>query len=1143
MLKPFLIVGVGGSGGKTLRSLRKVLRTRLDQVGWQGDFPQCWQLIHVDTPLKQEDGPFPVLPDNDYLGLVTDNLLYTDIYDQVFTKAGLKNHLHDLEKVMPDPNSVPANIRDGAGRYRGIGRQIALSNLDRIGTRIETAIKQINSAGGTLKELSTAFGVKNITGAYPPPQIIVITSMAGGSGAGQFIEVTEAIKSAINPKSLEAGEIFSIIYSPDIFNDLSLNNSDPSFSANTMLSMAEMLSGLWSGGPDEAERALYTSRGISLTDSTDPRATLGPAFNYIVGKENGAGVNFKNQIETYSAVSHSIAKWVVDAQVQSELTQYAVANWHATATSITNTPDSTRLKDENSQAPAFSSFGFGRVSLGMDYFKDYASERLARSTIDQLLFKHTETDREFKEKDDWGWIQSNAERAFNDFITDLNLYEEDFSSGENNQVIDALRPLDEFYNQRVLFVNQITDYASEGVDPKSGTKAISDWQDSIILAYGQFETSYAEKIKVARHEKIRLWCDSIQTDVLAGVARYSAMYGVPVTVNLLKLLQESLLRASQQLENQGKSMQAYAANYRTNIASALNNISPTSQVRIDHPDVMEAIQTNCDSNLYSVIEAELLIEVSQLLLDFLKNYVDPLTQSLKIGYEDLKSNIQSTKESENQGFNTWPEMDSPNVPPKFYPPENEKVLINVDEYPEILKRELQATNKIKEGEALVNSVQEIVIGSLAGEVVGQTTPLDGIVQIDRKWTPVEQWARNNRSLPPTKAVFKFQSKPAVFVERVNEWTKRKGLSINSFINQTLKVYLNPSGDEYQTRLSKFELAFTEAFTRSAPLVSLDPGLLLSVHDRNTKDHNVLVSTIPFAQGSEEFKIVSKVINAGYPGMDVFKSEWFDSSSDSSNIEIFTQLRTPVQPIVMTSLMKPLWDAWSAASVSKDGRLDFIKWRIARSILATIPTSQKKKMSLMRGWHTARILGQIESIAGMRENNSSTQQEASIWTPGDAKIQIGFVPFPTPLLAGKVVGTDLLGPILRSMIVALAECGEKKSIAPLHPYHRLLDLDPVDNNSSDLFEWVRNGKLPKGAPSPLAERAGTSSDSMQQRKQAIVLHLNSEIEKHDLKISEIESGGLAIRNRPLVWEMRKAYKQTLSDIANLVQTIEDEESGA
>lgn len=61
MLRPFLLIGVGGSGGKTLRVVRDDLTRRLAQAGWEGDLPQAWQFVHIDVP-THADGDDRDLP-------------------------------------------------------------------------------------------------------------------------------------------------------------------------------------------------------------------------------------------------------------------------------------------------------------------------------------------------------------------------------------------------------------------------------------------------------------------------------------------------------------------------------------------------------------------------------------------------------------------------------------------------------------------------------------------------------------------------------------------------------------------------------------------------------------------------------------------------------------------------------------------------------------------------------------------------------------------------------------------------------------------------------------------------------------------------------------------------------------------------
>ena len=87
MLSKFLLVGVGGSGGKTLRALKNNLELRLTQAGWDTGLPAAWQLLHIDSPVIQDGTgfPAPMLPATDYMGLSKAGQKYTDAYQRMMT--------------------------------------------------------------------------------------------------------------------------------------------------------------------------------------------------------------------------------------------------------------------------------------------------------------------------------------------------------------------------------------------------------------------------------------------------------------------------------------------------------------------------------------------------------------------------------------------------------------------------------------------------------------------------------------------------------------------------------------------------------------------------------------------------------------------------------------------------------------------------------------------------------------------------------------------------------------------------------------------------------------------------------------------------------------------------------------------------
>ena len=57
MYKKYVFLGLGGSGGKTLRFLKHELRKWLDENGAADKpMPAGWQFLHIDTPTVP-DGP------------------------------------------------------------------------------------------------------------------------------------------------------------------------------------------------------------------------------------------------------------------------------------------------------------------------------------------------------------------------------------------------------------------------------------------------------------------------------------------------------------------------------------------------------------------------------------------------------------------------------------------------------------------------------------------------------------------------------------------------------------------------------------------------------------------------------------------------------------------------------------------------------------------------------------------------------------------------------------------------------------------------------------------------------------------------------------------------------------------------------
>ena len=138
------------------------------------------------------------------------------------------------------------------------------------------------------------------------PTVIVISSVAGGSGAGQFLDIIEVVKSTAkqNPWS---NQFFSILYAPDVFDQLNVTAGMP---GNALAAIAETMNGFWTDSPSEATLELLKHQGVAPSYGS-AMDRVGAAYPFIVGRSNSK-VTFEDQSAVYNAVATSLTAWITD---------------------------------------------------------------------------------------------------------------------------------------------------------------------------------------------------------------------------------------------------------------------------------------------------------------------------------------------------------------------------------------------------------------------------------------------------------------------------------------------------------------------------------------------------------------------------------------------------------------------------------------------------------------------------------------------------------------------------------------------------------------------------------------------------------------------------------------------------------------
>lgn len=1128
MLRPFLLVGVGGSGGKTLRAVRQALKLKLQQERWEGGWPEAWQFIHVDSPTAQDglEFPAPLLEREDYLSLVPTGVNYASIYNNMAVKAD-KRFKNAIERPLPSAHEVTVPVGLGAGAYRAIGRTIAAAALGDVHSKAKTALTrmQTSTAMSQLSELTRHLGIQ-VSGQVDP-MVIVVSSIAGGSGAGMFIDVSEAVKSAAGGRPW-ADRIFSVLYAPDVFSEI--NNMD-AIAPNALGAIVETMSGYWNNTPSESTDALYKGQGVLTANTVEYR--MGPAFNYIVGRKNGL-VDFKSQSGVYRAVATSLATWMTDDKIQDSLSAYAVANFAAKAVPL---PDNTGLKRENKDAPPFSSLGFARVSLGMERFFEYSGERLAKEALETILNKHLQNDPSLKEKNEDQWKLYFADINEGRFLADSGLNE---LTEENNQLIEAISP--DSTELQAKLKGAIAAAVSQGM-PKDG-HSFNNWVLKICNAYEVNLPGILDDLQNLRLAKTRRWVEEIPEHILRLTSRTISQQGLPVTVELLRrLIDQSKKAATELLEERGRHL-GDAANLQALVSQALGPAATMSAIPQANPAVQQALH-QAQMAFYWRSMADLKEEGSKVLDDLARNFLEPLHRELAGGFVTLRERINDPKLLDGRAnpYSEWPSFKEASVPAKFAPAPNERLLFDHSEYPGQFDQLVVQTINDPSADAKRVVIDQLIMGVYGSDEL-KSLPEDQqwkVVEQTQKWVPIE---RNHqlREGAPQAARFSFLADHTAYVERAKLWLELPGKAFRAALDQTIATYLANQGDsgEQAKRQAKFIKEFEAAVSSANPLVELNSMLLGETHTQVATEKTVVFSAIPVDASDSMYEPLKDILVKLHYWAPGASEKWFvgpGSAAKQRTIDVFTQTGFPMEPVVMSSVMEPIAKTWSQAAGKKVSRGAFMKWRRGRTLAEAIPSHPDVWGQMVRGWYVMRLLNMFEQAA-KDESYEEKGPRVSIWVDTST----GYADFPYPLYYPGVAPVgDLPGIIMESLTIALVNCYEQTSLKPLAPYKRLFKLGDADSEFSELADWVRTGKVTQqGAPTPTADRAGTSSQSFDERQKLCVDWLSKELESFKANMAKAESKD-DVRSYPVTWEIKVEVIRGMETLITTINNIQPEES--
>ncbi len=1136
MMKKFLLIGIGGSGGQTLRFAHHELSLRLRAKGWTSGIPAGWQFLHIDVP-ENADGYGPGVPPvlnapPEYLGLAKFPRNYA-VHDQELCVEGV---LPGMVGWRPDPTAAESRpIWQGAGKRRAIGRVVALNNLNKVASAVDDALTamQSSTAQGELQALAGLLKARDDLDPQRAGRAIIVSSLSGGAGSGGFLDIVELLRSRANaanaPQWLPWAMTF--LYAPDVFGG---GGFESGLHGNSLGALSELLSAFEHTGPIHADEQALLERGGGA--ALEGRRSM--LYNMIIGKENESGVSFADEIAVFRAVGKAVATFMANPMVQSEFDQYLTANWDGPVAEL-------GFSSSRSHENPCSSMGYANVGLGFRLFGEYSSQRLARAAIERLLNGH----ERLRERDDRRpsdvIVRERAGQLRVRFFSDAGLYELNDSGEEHDDVVNAL--LDRAAVEQRLSNIKLELDAEFAKSREKRTPV--EWATAVRDRVEARRQRFAAETQALRVTKAQAWVAEAPRRLADVTAEVLGQEGFDVTIQLLDLLSDQVRDAANELRTEVKSLESSVTKAFKNIEDFFLKVREKA-LNTSHSTFASALGEGV-RGLTGEEKVRVRELAATLLDDFRTGVIPALREALVAAQEELK--YAYTNGITADEIASWP-IDV--VPPALQPAPNEIFLNKVDTFPGLFAEKLEQTLDRPLLDAESGAITEIVSGTWPADAGEDSPKRRRLLIFTQDW----QCADNTVRLPeysPQKAVATLKldpqtedarssTTPSALLKRSEEWVRGRRGEFSRTHTATLGEYLAAAD---KARADQFVQALARALDAARPLVRLNDKAMPLVHPQHEPGMTVAMDQLPIPvghparAGCEELLRRFGVAANRIPGK-------FDETVRLSEVEIATFLDGSVSPLAFASLLAPINVDWNRARLISGERRRFWELRRARPLRSFVPLSPDSQEALVEGWLVARLLGQVKIDAF-----GDSGEGCSIWTPA------GWRKFPRYLLGEHPLNEqEVLPALLESFPLVLLAVSSGRT-EERDAYRRLFDLGfkelpatgadglaPAAEESaqlgtdSDEFEqWVGKGLVPDGAPNPDPAVAGPGEGLAVDRAEALVKNLRETQERYAALRARVVNDEFTLK--PIrSWEIKDLVFQAALDLERRARIAESRSTG-
>ena len=1103
-MRPMIIVGCGGSGGKVVQLLRRELELQLQRKGWTEGIPQAWQLIYIDTPATQEQGipGVPTLPLADYVSVSGGFDNYGDVVTSLF------NSYHGKEERFSGwlpQKEVKVPLTDGAGQMRAVGRATAFSSLGHLSQRLQAAYDATVVNSAELSQLYDAI----YPGAQPSesvsndqkPFIFVISSLAGGTGAGIFMDVCDVFRACDVDTS---NRISGVLFSAEVFANLA---NEGGLQPNSLAALSEIMAGYFN-----FHRPLESLYEREMSMAVDYAGISGPAYPYVIGTSTMEGVPLEEIMDCYRATTQTLASVMMNpTEIGYYFTQFAQTNWPQKQANNTVPWAFGNQSPNNEMKGVFSSFGSATLSLGLRRMEEYSILRASRLVIDFQNHGWQALGH-----DAMGQPQASSEEVIEflkqrhgpGFVSDCELLEKDDEQGtRNDQVIDQLCSKEQIDSSWLTFRSEVVNQLQS-----VGEASPLEWQNVIGSTVENQSEKFLTDIKGLIAQGREQFVSATPARLLETTSRAMARHGLRVARGLLIYTREDLSIARKQLHAEATGYIEAGGRWKSDLASVF--VEAPNKIPADHDLVRSGVRAAA-GRAYLEALAEVRERASELIVELQEQVIDPLVQLLFQIQEGLGAAPEVAQ---------WP--GTYGVPPQLVPPPLEFCLVESDEWQDLYVDLVSASSSSDREEGGWETILRTMVG--AG---GFTVNRDGVehkVETAIELKKGEHWSPRANGGDGLSVKFDKHYDVEDVVIRAREWITRQGTAMGDFLDQGLMEYLNDTHADgnavrdHQQRLNRFEQALNKALKASSPLVNIADQAALKVHPTNhaqATSYSRVMEPLPLGTNHPARSLAEKVIEqtvfgSGAPAGAV--DEYF--GTERRGIESATCvsfLDSAVHPAAITSLMGPIAQAWASSSGDK---ANFWMRRRARNLEEFVPVHPEVLRSMARGWVTGRMLGLVPDPTHDQGFTVETDR--------------GQAAFPWPTIRGRIPtspsdGISWLPALLESIPLGFARYSTDSTV--LDAYDELYLLGQSDRlgaaagnpngdyvrPGTEIEKFIRTGETNGISPSVLKDNFTPSnpdhSSPEEERKQRVLLFL----EKFATTLKKHEDIGVTQNN---IWDL-------------------------